>query len=115
MSDIIANSVKKVIIPSEKGKNGIGAGIWNIGAGRDPFGGPTRTEIPILDRLPLLAKAGITYLEVHDAEIPAWTKALKVDRKKKYGIPCNATVHRAHRLSRRMSLLKLCPASIPIL
>jgi hypothetical protein len=82
VSDIIANSVKKIIIPSEKGKNGIGAGIWNIGAGRDPFGGPTRTEIPILDRLPLLAKAGITYLEVHDAEIPAWTKALKVDRKK---------------------------------
>jgi hypothetical protein len=81
VSDIITNSVKKIIISSEKSKNGIGAGIWNIGAGRDPFGGPTRTEIPILDRLPSLAKSGITYLEVYDVEIPAWAKALKVDCK----------------------------------
>lgn len=62
--------MSKIIITPKKGKQGIGAGVWNLGAGRDPFGGPTRREIPILDRIPLLAKAGITYIEAHDVEIP---------------------------------------------
>jgi len=62
--------MSKIIITPKKGKQGIGAGVWNLGAGRDPFGGPTRREIPILDRIPLLAKAGITYVEAHDVEIP---------------------------------------------
>ncbi len=61
----------KIIIPNKAGKRGIGAGVWNLGAGRDPFGGPTRPEIPILDRLELLAAAGITYIEAHDVEITA--------------------------------------------
>lgn len=63
--------MKKIIIPSKKGKNGIGAGVWNLGPGRDPFGGPTREEIPMLDRIALLAEAGITYIEAHDVEITA--------------------------------------------
>jgi xylose isomerase len=63
--------MSKIIIPSKKGKQGLGAGVWNLGPGRDPFGGPTREEIPILDRIPLLAEAGITYVEAHDVEIPA--------------------------------------------
>ncbi len=50
--------MSKIIISPKKGKQGIGAGVWNLGAGRDPFGGPTRREIPILDRIPLLAEAG---------------------------------------------------------
>jgi len=62
--------MNKIIIPSKKGKQGLGAGVWNLGPGRDPFGGPTRKEIPILDRIPLLAEAGITYIEAHDVEIP---------------------------------------------
>ncbi len=61
--------MSKIIIPDKPGKNGIGAGVWNLGSGRDPFGGPTREEIPILDRLPMLARAGITYVEAHDVEI----------------------------------------------
>lgn len=61
--------MSKIVISSKKGKQGIGAGVWNLGAGRDPFGGPTRREIPILDRIPLLAEAGITYVEAHDVEI----------------------------------------------
>ena len=72
----------KIIIPSKKGKKCIGAGVWNIGPGRDPFGGPTRREIPILERILLLAAAGITYIEAHDVEIsrddvPATKKLLK--------------------------------------
>lgn len=63
--------MSKIIIDKKAGKQGIGAGVWNLGAGRDPFGGPTREEIPILDRIPLLAEAGITYIEAHDVEIPA--------------------------------------------
>lgn len=63
--------MNKIIIPEKKGKNGVGAGVWNLGPGRDPFGGPTREEIPILDRIPLLAEAGITYVEAHDVELPA--------------------------------------------
>jgi len=62
--------MKKILISPKKGACGIGAGVWNIGPGRDPFGGPTRREIPILERIPLLAKAGITFLEAHDIEIP---------------------------------------------
>jgi len=74
--------MSKIIIPNKKGKNGIGAGVWNLGPGRDPFGGPTRAEIPVLDRIPLLAQAGITYVEAHDVEIsskdvPAAKRLLK--------------------------------------
>jgi xylose isomerase len=61
--------MSKIIISPKKGKQGIGAGVWNLGAGRDPFGGPTRREIPVMDRIPLLAEAGITYVEAHDVEI----------------------------------------------
>jgi xylose isomerase len=60
----------RILISPKKGKQGLGAGVWNLGAGRDPFGGPTREEIPMLDRIPLLAAAGITYVEAHDVEIP---------------------------------------------
>src|SRR5580698_10852491 len=63
--------MSKIIISPKKGKQGIGAGVWNLGAGRDPFGGPTRPEVPVLDRIPQLADAGITYIEAHDVEIPA--------------------------------------------
>lgn len=62
--------MKPVIISPKKGAQGVGAGVWNIGPGRDPFGGPTRRDIPILERIPLLAKAGITYAEFHDVELP---------------------------------------------
>ncbi|MGA9779457.1 MAG: TIM barrel protein [Limisphaerales bacterium] len=61
--------MSKIIISPKKGKQGIGAGVWNLGAGRDPFGGPTRREIPVMDRIPLLAEAGVTYVEAHDVEI----------------------------------------------
>lgn len=62
------------------GPQGLGAGVWNLGPGTDPFGGPTREAIPFIDRLPMLAEAGMTYFEAHDVEIPAQDaeKALKV-------------------------------------
>jgi len=53
------------------GINGLGAGVWNLGPGGDPFGGPTREAIAIIDRLPLLAEAGMSFYEAHDHEIPA--------------------------------------------
>lgn len=61
--------MSKITIKNKSGKQGVGAGVWNLGAGRDPFGGPTREEIPVLDRIPMLAEAGITYIEAHDVEI----------------------------------------------
>jgi xylose isomerase len=60
----------KHFLPGKAGARGLGAGVWNLGPGRDPFGGPTRTEIPILQRIPLLAKAGISFVEFHDVELP---------------------------------------------
>lgn len=78
--------MSKIIISSKKGKQGIGAGVWNIGAGRDPFGGPTRPEIPVLDRIPMLAKAGITYIEAHDVEIPARDVPKAKELMKKHGL-----------------------------
>jgi xylose isomerase len=62
--------MSKTIISPKSGIQQIGAGVWNLGVGTDPFGGPTRRDIPILDRLELLAKAGITYIEAHDHELP---------------------------------------------
>ena len=62
---------QKYMLRSKKGQTGLGAGVWNLGVGSDPFGGPVRESIPILDRLPLLAEAGMTYYEAHDSEIPA--------------------------------------------
>ena len=62
--------MKKILISPKTGKQGVGAGVWNIGPGGDQFGGPTRRSIPILDRLEILARAGVTYIEAHDVEIP---------------------------------------------
>lgn len=61
--------MSKVLISPKKGIQGIGAGVWNLGPGGDPFGGPTRPLTPVLDRLPMLAEVGITYIEAHDVEI----------------------------------------------
>jgi xylose isomerase len=70
------------------GLNGLGAGVWNIGPGTDPFGGPTREAIPILDRLPILAEAGMTYYEAHDCEIPASDVPKAAGLAEKLGIQC---------------------------
>lgn len=58
-------------LKNKAGQNGLGAGVWNLGPGGDPFGGPTREAIPVIDRLPLLADAGMSFYEAHDHEIPA--------------------------------------------
>jgi xylose isomerase len=58
-------------LKNKAGINGLGAGVWNLGAGGDPFGGPTRKAIPVIDRLPMLAEAGMSFYEAHDHEIPA--------------------------------------------
>jgi xylose isomerase len=79
-------NMSKIVIKNKNGKNGIGAGVWNLGAGRDAFGGPTREEIPILDRLPLLAEAGITYVEAHDVEISSSDVPRTKKLLKQYGL-----------------------------
>jgi xylose isomerase len=61
---------RPILLDHKAGARGLGAGVWNIGPGGDPFGGPTRDPVPILDRLPLLAEAGVSYFEAHDTEIP---------------------------------------------
>ena len=70
----------RFILKDKVGPQGVGAGVWNLGPGADPFGGPTRAAIPMLDRLPMLAEAGMSYFEAHDVEIPASDaeKALKI-------------------------------------
>jgi xylose isomerase len=78
--------MSKIIIANKAGKQGIGAGVWNLGAGRDPFGGPTREDVPILDRIPLLAEAGITYIEAHDVEISAADVPRAKQLMKQYGL-----------------------------
>jgi xylose isomerase len=79
---------QRFILKNKTGINGLGAGVWNLGPGGDPFGGPTREAIPILDRLPLLAEAGMSFYEAHDTEIPAADapKALKIA--KANGLKC---------------------------
>jgi xylose isomerase len=70
------------------GITGLGAGVWNLGPGGDPFGGPTREPIPILDRLPLLAEAGMSHYEAHDVEIPAADAAKAVKIAEANGLKC---------------------------
>lgn len=79
---------ERYLLRDKKGKNGLGAGVWNIGPGTDPFGGPTREPIPILDRLPIIAEAGITYFEAHDSEIPITDVEAAKARADKLGLKC---------------------------
>lgn len=80
--------MNKVLIQPKKGVQAIGAGVWNLGPGRDPFGGPTRAEIPVLDRLELLAESGITYVEFHDCELPASDVPAAKKLMSRYGLKC---------------------------
>jgi xylose isomerase len=75
-------------LKNKVGMNGLGAGVWNIGPGNDPFGGPTRPAIPFLDRLPMLADAGMTYYEAHDVEITAEDAPKAAKLAKKLGLKC---------------------------
>jgi xylose isomerase len=61
----------KFIIPNKRGKNGIGAKVWNPEFDCDHIKEPTCERIPILDRIAILGEAGITYITAHDAEISA--------------------------------------------
>jgi xylose isomerase len=79
---------ERYLLRDKKGRNGLGAGVWNIGPGTDPFGGPTREPIPILDRLPIIAEAGITYFEAHDSEIPITQVEAAKARADKLGLKC---------------------------
>ena len=72
-----------ITLKNKTGINGLGAGVWNLGPGNDPFGGPTRDAIPMLDRLPMLAEAGMTYYESHDVEITAGDGAGSARRSRK--------------------------------
>ena len=79
---------ERYILKQKTGVNGLGAGVWNLGPGGDPFGGPTRPAIPILDRLPLIAQAGMTYYEAHDVEIPAADAERAVKIAEDNGLKC---------------------------
>lgn len=75
-------------LKNKAGKQGVGAGVWNLGPGGDPFGGPTREAIPFLDRIPLLAEAGMSWFEAHDVEIPASEAEKALAVAEKCGIQC---------------------------
>ena len=77
-----------ILLRNKTGLNGLGAGVWNLGPGGDPFGGPTREPIPILDRLPLIAESGMTYYEAHDVEITAEMAPQAAKRAKTLGLKC---------------------------
>jgi xylose isomerase len=77
-----------ITLKQKPGMNGLGAGVWNIGPGVDPFGGPTREPIPILERLPKLAAAGLSYYEAHDVEISALDAPRAVKIAKQCGLKC---------------------------
>ncbi|MBC8096410.1 MAG: TIM barrel protein [Akkermansiaceae bacterium] len=76
------------LLKNKTGINGLGAGVWNLGAGGDPFGGPTREAIPVLDRLPMLAEAGMSFYEAHDHEIPAVQAEQARKRAEEVGLRC---------------------------
>jgi xylose isomerase len=75
-------------LKDKPGIDSLGAGVWNLGPGTDPFSGPTRAAIPILDRLPMLAEAGMTFYEAHDSEIPAEDAEQAVEVANECGLKC---------------------------
>ena len=75
-------------LKNKAGKQGVGAGVWNLGPGGDPFGGPTREAIPFIDRIPLLAEAGMSWFEAHDSEIPATDAEKAIGVAEKCGLKC---------------------------
>ena len=77
-----------ILLKNKTGINGLGAGVWNIGPGNDPFGGPTREAIPMLDRLPMLAECGLSFYEAHDVEITAEMAPQAAKIAKKLGLTC---------------------------
>lgn len=77
-----------ITLKNKTGMNGLGAGVWNIGPGGDPFGGPTRDPIPMLERLPMLAEVGMTYYEAHDVEITAEMAGDALKVAEKLGLKC---------------------------
>ena len=79
-----------VLLKNKTGINGLGAGVWNLGPGGDPFGGPTRESIPILDRLPLIAESGMSFYEAHDVEITAEMAPRAAKRAKSLGLEVHA-------------------------
>lgn len=79
---------QRILLDHKAGPRGLGAGVWNIGPGSDPFGGPTREPIPILERLPLLAEAGMSYFEAHDTEIPLADVPHAVKVARRCGLKC---------------------------
>jgi len=78
----------RFILKAKAGSSGVGAGVWNLGPGNDPFGGPTRESIPVLDRLPLLAEAGMSFYEAHDHEIPAADAGRAAKLAEQLGLSC---------------------------
>ncbi len=77
-----------ILLKNKTGMKGVGAGVWNLGPGADPFGGPTREPIPMLERLRLLAEAGMSYYEAHDVEITAAMAPEAARLAKKLGLKC---------------------------
>ncbi len=75
-------------LKNKAGKQGVGAGVWNLGPGGDPFGGPTREAIPFIDRIPMLAEAGMSWFEAHDSEIPATDAEKALAVAEKCGLKC---------------------------
>lgn len=84
----MSSSSRFLLSPNKPGHQGLGAGVWNLGPGGDPFGGPTRPAIPVLDRLPMIAEAGMTYYEAHDTEITPDMAADGKRRADKCGLRC---------------------------
>ena len=78
----------RVQLKGKGGPSGLGAGVWNLGPGIDPFGGPTREPIGVLDRLPLLAAAGMSFYEAHDHEIPPGDVEQALRRAEECGLAC---------------------------
>src|SRR5207247_11250811 len=53
-----------------------------------PFCGPTREPIRMLDRLPMIADAGMSYYEAHDVEITAEMAPAANKIAKQLGLKC---------------------------
>ena len=77
-----------ILLKNKVGMNGLGAGVWNIGPGGDPFGGPTREPIPMFDRMRIIADAGMTYYEAHDVEITAEMAPAAAKLARRLGLKC---------------------------
>jgi xylose isomerase len=79
---------EKYRLRNKNGRTGLGAGVWNIGPGADPFWRSDQRIYPDSGSSSDPGGAGITFFEAHDSEIPLDQVEAAKTRAEEFGLRC---------------------------